>query len=66
MKYRKIFTKIKMFIRYFFSLKSFAKKFSSSSCESVLGVENFIAFLANLRIPLLLLECFDLYHQDII
>ena len=45
-------TKIKVFIRYFLYVKNFAKKFSSSSCESLLGVGFFIMFFAYLRMSL--------------
>ena len=51
---------IKVFIRYFLSVRNFAKKFSSSSCGSFLGVELFIIFFSDLRMPLVLTECFDL------
>ena len=49
--------KIKVFIRYSLYVRKFAKKFSSSSCGSLLGVEFFIIFFADLRMSL---EYFDL------
>ena len=38
-----------MFIRYFLSVRNFAKKFISSSCGSLLGVEFFIKFLCRFK-----------------
>ena len=49
-----------MFIRYFLSVRNFAKKFSSSSCASLLGVEFFIKLFVDLRMSLGLLGYFDL------
>ena len=49
-----------VFIRYLYSVRNFAKKFSSSNCGSLLGVEIFIIFFADLRMYLGLLEYFNL------
>ena len=57
-----ILTKVKLFIRYFLSIRSFAKKLSSGSFGSyLLGIKFFlIFFLADFRMSVGLLEFFDL------
>ena len=65
-----IYTTQKVLIRYFLSVRDSANEFSSSSCGSVLGVEFFIIFFADLRMSLGLLEYFDLlssvYNSNIV
>ena len=53
-----------VFIRYLYSVRNFAKKFSSSNCGSLLVVEIFIIFFADLRMYLGLLEYFNLLIYD--
>ena len=54
-------TKVKLFIRYFLSIRSFAKKLSSGSFGSyLLGIKFFLIFFADYRMPVGLLELFDL------
>ena len=63
-------TKIKVFIIYFLSVRNFANKFSSSSSGSLLGIEFFIIFFADLNISLGFPEYFDLlssvYNSNIV
>ena len=61
---------MKVLIRYFLSISNFSRKFSCSSCGSLLGVDFFINFCADLRMSVGLLNYFDLlssvYNSNII
>ena len=64
------FTKVKMVIGYFLSVRDFGKKFSSSSFGScLLGAKCLTNFVADLKMSLGLIEYFDslssVYNLDI-